>query len=125
MHIEPLCVTRCTHALLNFLHPTDGLRPSAEDCHLVFMILTEWSIPAAHTLVPDKSFDCKVMSARVALSILYLSGEGIGEAMGSVIGNWYRDSGQWKAAFEAAIQIVVSTIIFMLLKLHCVSVGKR
>ncbi|SRR6266852_3014931 len=123
--IETLCVTRCTRALLDFLHPTDSPRPSAEDCYLVFKILTEWSIPAAHTLVPDGSFDCKVMSARLALSILCLSGKGVGEAISSVIENWYRDSGQWKAAYEAAIQIVVGTIIFMLLKLHCVSTGKR
>jgi dipeptide/tripeptide permease len=65
------------------------------------------------------------MSARLTISILCLSGKGIGETISSVIANWYRDSGQWKAAFEAAIQIVVGTIIFMLLKLHCVSTGKR
>lgn len=125
MHIKTLCVTRCTRALLNFLHPTDGPHPSAEECYLVFKILTEWSIPAAHALVPDGSFDCKVMSARLALSTLCLPGKGTGEAISSIIENWYRDSGQWKAAFEAAIQIVVRTIIFMLLKLHCVSIGKR
>lgn len=125
MHIETLCVTRCTRALLDFLHPTDSPRPSAEDCYLVFKILTEWSIPAAHALVPDGSFDCKVMSARLALNTLYLSGKGVQEAISSVIGNRYRDSGQWKAAFETAIQIVVGTIIFMLLKLHCVITGKR
>jgi hypothetical protein len=112
MRIETLCITRCTRALLNFLHPTDGPRPPAKDCYLVFKILTEWSIPAANTLVPDGSFDSKVMSARLALSILCLSGKGTGEAISSVIENWYRDSGQWKGAFEAAIQIVVSTIIF-------------
>jgi hypothetical protein len=110
MHIETLCVTRCTRALINFLHPTDGPRPSAEDCHLVFKIFTEWSTPAAHTLVSDGSFDCKVMSARLALNILCLPGKGIGEAISSVIENWYRNSVQWKAAFEAAIQIVVRAI---------------
>lgn len=107
VRIETLCLTRCTRALLNFLHPTDGPRPSAEDCYLVFKILTEWSIPAARSLVPEGSFDCKVMSARLAISILCLSGKGIGEAINSVIENWYRDSGQWKAALEAAIQIVI------------------
>lgn len=122
--IETLCVTRCTRALLELLHPTDGPHPSVEDCYVVFKILTEWSIPAARALVHDGSFDCKVMSARLALSIL-CSGKGGGEAISSVIENWYRDSSQWKAAFEAAIQIVVSTVIFMLLKLHCVSTGKR
>jgi len=110
--IETLCVTRCTRALLNFLHPTDGPRPSAEDSYLVFKILTEWSIPTAHTLVSDGSFDCKVVSARLALSILCISEKWTGEAIGTVIEHWYRDSGQWKAAFEAAIQIVVRTIIF-------------
>ena len=125
MRIETRCLAWCTHALLSFLHQTDGPHPSTEDCYLVFKILTEWSIPAAHTLVPDGSLDCKVMSARLALSILCVSGKGIREAISSVIDNWYRDSGQWKAAFEAAIQIVVGTIIFVLLKLHCVSTGER
>jgi hypothetical protein len=123
--IETLCVTRCTRALLDFLHPTDGPHPSVEDCYLVFKILTEWSIPAAHALVPEGSFDCKVMTARLALSILCLSGKGVGETIRSVVENWHRDSGQWKAAFEAAVQIVVSTIVFILLKLHCVFTGKR
>jgi hypothetical protein len=125
VRIETLCVTRCTRALLNFLYSTDGPRPSAEDCYSVFKILTEWSIPAAHALVPDGSFDCKVMSARLAINILCLSGKGIGETISSVIEKWYRDSGQWKAAFEAAIQVVVGTIIFMHLKLQCVPTGKR
>lgn len=125
MRIETLCVTRCTRALLDFLHPTNSPRPSAEDCYLVFKILTEWSIPAANALVQDGSFDCKVMSARLALNILCLSGNGVGEAISSVIETWNRDSGHWKAAFESAIQIVVRTIIFMPLKLHCVSTDKR
>jgi hypothetical protein len=65
------------------------------------------------------------MSARLALSVLCLSGKGVGEAISSVIENWYRDFSQWKAAFEAAIQIAVSTINLMFLKLHCISTGKR
>jgi hypothetical protein len=125
MQIETLCVTQCTRALINFLQSTDGTHTSAEDCYLVFKILTEWSIPAAHALVSAGSSDCKVMSARLALSILSFSRQETGEAIGTVIEKWYRDSGQWKAAFEAAIQIVVSTVISMLLKLHCVSTGKR
>jgi hypothetical protein len=92
---------------------------------LVFKILAEWSIPAAHALVSDGSFDCKVMSARLTLSILSLSGKETGEVIGSVIERWYRDAGQWKAAFEAAIQIVVGNIIPMLLKYHCISTGER
>ena len=127
MQIETLCVTQCTHALINFLQSTDGRHTSFEDCYLVFKILTEWSIPAAQALVSAGSSDCKVMSARLALSILSFSRKETGEAIGTVIERWYRDSGQWKAAFEAAMQIVVSTCTFisMLLKLHCVSTVKR
>ena len=125
MHIETLSVTQCTHALFNCLRSTDGTQLSAENCYLVFKILTEWSIPAAHALVSDGSSGCKVMSAMLALGILYFSRKETGEPIGSVIEKWYRDSGQWKAAFEAAIRIVVGNVIFMLLKLHCVSAGKR
>jgi hypothetical protein len=117
MHIETLCVTQCTRALLNFLHSTDGTYPSAEDCYSVFKIFTEWSIPAAHALVSDGSLDCKVVSARLALGILSLSRKEMGEAICSVVEKWYRDPSQWKAAFEAAVQIVVGNVIFMLLKL--------
>ena len=123
--MQALCVAHCTRALLNFLHSTDGTHPPAEDCYLVFKILTEWSIPAAQALTPDGSFDCKVMSARLALSTLALSRKETGEAIGSVIENWYRDPSQWKTAFEAALQLMVSNVGFMLLKLHCVSTGKR
>ncbi|SRR6266478_1403708 len=125
MRIETHSVTQCARALINFLHSTHGPRPSAEDCHFVFKVLTEWSIPAAHALVPDGSFDCKVMSARLALSTLCLSGNEIREAISSVIENWYRNPGQWKAAFESAVQIAVGTIVSMFSKLHCASTGKR
>lgn len=125
MRIETLSVTQFSHALLTFLLSTDGKRLSTEDCRLVFKIFTEWSIPAAHALVHDGSFDCKIMSARVALSILSLSRKEAGEDISSFIEKWYSDR-QWKEAFEAAIQIVVSVVIFSSLKLHCsIFTGKR
>ena len=67
------------------------------------------------------------MSAGLALGILSFSRKETGEPICSVIEKWYRDSSQWKAAFEAAIQIVVGNVIviFMLLKLQCVSTGER
>ncbi|KAH9003355.1 hypothetical protein EDB86DRAFT_3073128 [Lactarius hatsudake] len=72
---------------------------------LVFRILTESLVPTAHTLVHDEGFDCKVVSARLALNILRLSGKETGIA--SLIGEWYHGHDQWRAAFEAAIQTMV------------------
>jgi hypothetical protein len=65
------------------------------------------------------------MCARLALSIFSLSSKETGEVIGSVIEKWYRDASQWKAAFEAAIQIIVCTIIPMPLKHRCISTGER
>jgi len=65
------------------------------------------------------------MSARLAVNVLCVSGKEIGEAIVSMVENWYRDPGQWKAAFEAAIQIIVGIVVVILLKLHFVSTGKR
>lgn len=58
------------------------------------------------------------MSARLALGILSLSRKETGETICSVIEKWYRDPGQWKAAFEAAVQIVVGNVISMLVEPH-------
>jgi len=123
IRIETLSISQCSHALSTFLLSTDGARPSAEDCHLAFTILTEWSIPAADSLALEGSFDCKVMSSKLALSILSISRKEFGEAICSLFENWHGDDGQWKAAFNAAIQIVVGIVIFTLLKLHYVSTG--
>jgi hypothetical protein len=125
MLIETLSVTQFTRALSTFLLPTDGPNPSFEDFHLVFKVLTDWSIPVAHALADDGSFDCKVTSARLALSVLFLSGKETREAIGSLINKWYHDHSQWKAAFEAAIPIVVGAIILTSLKLHCMLTGER
>ncbi|KAH9960690.1 hypothetical protein BC827DRAFT_1268087 [Russula dissimulans] len=107
LRIEAQSISQCSHALSKFLLSSDGVRPTAEDSHLVLRILTEWSIPAAHTLVHDGSFDCKVMCARLALSLLSLSIKEIGSIVASFIENWYRDHSQWISAFETAIPIVV------------------
>jgi hypothetical protein len=106
-HIETLSVTRCSNALLRFLLPSDGAGQSVEDYHLIFEVLTEWLIPVAHALVHND--ECKIMSARLALHILSLSGKATREAVVSLIGGWYRDHNQWRVAFEAAIQAVVCT----------------
>jgi hypothetical protein len=120
MRIEVLSVTQSTHALSTFLLSTDGVRPSTEDCHLVFKILTEWSIPVADALAHEDSFDCKVTSSRLALSILSVSRKEYGEVICSFIEKWYSDDSQWKSAFGAALQIAVGTVIFTHLKLQCV-----
>ena len=101
------------------------MRPTAEDSHLVLRILTEWSIPAAHTLVHDGSFDCKVTCASLALSLLSLSRKEISNTVASFIEKWYRDHSQWISAFETAIKIMVGTVIFTHLKLHYLSTGER
>jgi hypothetical protein len=88
------------------------VRPSTEDCRLVFKILTEWSIPAADALGHGDSFDCKVTSSRLALSILSISRKDYGEVIGSIVEKWYGDDSQWKSAFGAALQITVGTVIF-------------
>ncbi|KAH9171401.1 hypothetical protein EDB89DRAFT_2179290 [Lactarius sanguifluus] len=75
MRIKSLCVAHCSHALLSFLPSSDGAQRSTEDYYLVFRILTESLIPTAHTLVHDEVFDCKVVSVRLALNILHLSGK--------------------------------------------------
>jgi hypothetical protein len=105
--IETLGITQCSHALISFLLPSDDTSRSVEDFHLVFEILTEWLIPVANTLVHNDSFECKVMSARLALHVLSHSGKETREAVVSLIGGWFRDQDQWKVAFEAAIQVMV------------------
>lgn len=125
MRIETLSVSQLSHALSTFLLSAEGAPPSTEDCHVVFKILTEWSIPVADTVVNEGSSDYKVMSSRLALSILSISRNEFGEAIGSLIGKWHGDDGQWKVAFHSATQIVVGTIISTLLKLHCVPAGQR
>ncbi|KAI9507284.1 hypothetical protein F5148DRAFT_1285409 [Russula earlei] len=107
LRIETRSIIQCSLALISFLLSTDGVRHTAEDCRLVLKILTEWLIPAANALVHDSSSDCRVMSARLALSILSLPKQEIGEVIGSLVQKWYRDQSLWKAAFENAIQIVV------------------
>lgn len=125
MHIETLSTSHLSHALSTFLLSVEGGGPSAEDCHLVFKIFTEWSIPVADALVNEGSSDCRVMSSKLALIILSISRNEFGEAIGSLIGKWHGDDSQWKVAFHSATQIVVSTVIFTLLKLHCVPTGQR
>ncbi|KAH8987795.1 hypothetical protein EDB92DRAFT_2013926 [Lactarius akahatsu] len=105
MRIKSLCVAHCSHALLSFLPSSDGAQRSLEDHHLVFRTLTESLVPMAHNLVHDEVFDCKVVSARLALNILRLSGKETGIA--SLIGEWYHGHDQWRTAFEAAIQTMV------------------
>jgi len=65
------------------------------------------------------------MCASLALSLLSLSRKEISDIVASFIENWYRDHSQWISAFETAIQIVVGTVIFTLLKLHYLSTGER
>ena len=126
MRIETLSVSQLSHALSTFLLSAEGPRPSAEDCHVVFKILTEWSIPVADAVVNEGSSDCRVMSFKLALSILSISKNEFGEAIGSLIGKWYGEDGQWKVAFHSATQIVVGNLIIStFLKLHCVSAGQR
>ena len=117
--IETLSVSQSTHALSTFLLSTDGVRPSTEDCHLVFKILTEWSIPAADALTHKDSFDCKVTSSELALSILSISRKEYGEVIGSLVEKWYGNDSQWNLAFGTALQIAVGTVIFTRLKPHC------
>jgi hypothetical protein len=107
------------------LLPAEGAPPSTDDCHLVFKILTEWSIPVADAVVNEGLSDCRVMSSKLALSILSISRNEFGEAIGSLIGKWHRDDGQWKVAFHSATHIVVGTLISTLLRLHCISTGQR
>jgi hypothetical protein len=107
--IETLSVTQCSHALISFLLPSDDTGRSVEDFNLVFEILTEWLIPVANALVHNDSFECKVLSARLAVYILSHSGKETREAVVSLIGGWFRDHNQWKVAFEAAIQVMVCT----------------
>ncbi|KAI9457584.1 hypothetical protein BJY52DRAFT_1187192 [Lactarius psammicola] len=105
MRVKSLCVVHCSRALLNFLSSSDAAQRSTEDHDLVFQILTESLIPTAHTLVHDEAFDCKVVSARLALNALHLSGKETG--ITSLIEGWYRGHAQWRAAFEAALQTLV------------------
>ena len=125
MRIETLSVSQLSHALSTFLLSAEGAPPSAEDRHLVFNILTEWSIPVADAVVNEGLSDCRVMSSKLALSILSISKNEFGEAIGSLIGKWHGDDGQWKVAFHSATQIVVGTLISTLLMLHCVPTGQR
>jgi len=125
MRIETLSVSQLSHALSTFLLPAEGARPSAEDRHIVFKILTEWSIPVADAVVNEGSSDCRVMSSKLALIILSTARKEFGEAIGSLIGKWHGDDSQWKAAFHSATQIVVGTVISTLSKLHSVPTGQR
>lgn len=118
--IETLSVSQSTHALSTYLLSTDGVRPSTEDCHLAFEILTGWSIPAADALAHGDSFDCKLTSSRLALSILSVSRKEHGEVICSLVAKWYRDDSQWKSAFGVALQVAVGNVIFTHLKLQCV-----
>lgn len=107
MRVKSLCVAHCSQALLSLLPSSDGAQRSTEDYDLVFRILTESLIPAAHTLVQDEAFDCKVVSARLALNVLHLSGKETGDAIVSFIERWYHGHDQWRAAFEASVQTMV------------------
>ena len=126
MRIKSLCVAHCSHALLSFLPSSEGAQRSTEDHDSVFRILTESLIPTAHALIRDEAFDCKVVSARLALNVLHLPGKKeAGDAIASLIEGWYRGHDQWRAAFEAAIQTMVGLVICVLAKLHCVPAGER
>jgi hypothetical protein len=125
MRTKSLCIAHCSHALLSFLPSSDGEQRSTEDCDLVFRILTESLIPTAHTLVHDEAFDCKVVSARLALRVLRLSSKKTGDAIASLIEGWYHGHDQWRGAFEAAIQTMVGIVICVFAKLHCVPAGER
>ncbi|KAI0300139.1 hypothetical protein B0F90DRAFT_1817733 [Multifurca ochricompacta] len=120
--IETLSIKQCLHALLSTLLPPDGARRSAEDYQLISQTLTEWLIPAAHALVQNDSFECKVMAARLALNVLIFSRKETREDIVSFIDKASCDHDQWKAALEAAIQIVVKedtweTVIAILMAL--------
>lgn len=125
MRIETLSVSQLSHTLSTFLLSAESPRPSAEDCHVVFKILTEWSIPVADAVVNEGSSDCRVMSSKLALSILSTAKNELGEAISSLIGKWHGDDSHWKAAFHSATQIVVGTVISTLSKLHSVPTGQR
>ena len=116
MHIESLCIAHCSHALLTFLPSSDGAQRSTEDYDVVFRILTGTLIPTAHTLVHDEAFECKVVSARLALNMLHMPGKETGNAITSLVEGWYHGHDQWRAAFEAAIQTMVSTVLFAYLQ---------
>jgi hypothetical protein len=126
MRTKSLCIAHCSHALLSFLPSSDGERWSTEDCDLVFRILTESLIPAAHTLVHDEAFDCKVVSIRLALHVLRLSSKKTGDAIASLIEGWYHGHDHWRGAFEAALRTMVGIfLICVFAQLHCIPAGER
>ncbi len=109
--IKALCVARCSHALLSFLSSCDRAQRSTEDHDLVFRILTESLIPTVHTLDEDEAFDCKVVSARLVLNVLRLSGKEVSDGTASLIERLYHGRNQWREAFEAAIQTIVCIVV--------------
>ena len=125
MRIKSLCIAHCSHALLSFLLSSDGAQRSTQDHDVIFRILTGSLIPTAHTLVHDEAFECKIVSARLALHVLYMSGKETGDAIASLVEEWYHGHDQWRTAFEAAIQTMVGIVISVLVKLHCVPAGER
>lgn len=119
MRTKSLCIAHCSHALLSYLPSSDGERRSTEDYDLVFRILTESLIPAAHTLVHDEAFDCKVVSIRLALHVMCLSSKKIGDVIASLIEGWYRGHDRWRGAFESAVRIMVGYFICVFVQPHC------
>lgn len=125
MRTKSICIAHCSHALLSFLLSSDGEQWSTEDYDLVFRILTESLIPAAHTLVHDEAFDCKVVSINLALHVLRLSSKNTGNAIASLIEGWYHGHDQWRGAFEAALRTMVGIFICVFVQLHCIPAGER
>ena len=119
MRTKSLCISHCSHALLSYLPSSDGERRSTEDYDLVFHILTESLIPAAHTLVHDEAFDCKAISIRLALHIMCLSSKQTGGVIVSLIEGLYHGHDQWRGAFEGAVRNMVGIFICVFVQLHC------